>query len=68
VNMELSQVRRRQSPERVLDAHAIRRCGPAQAPGARTKSGHKRRARRSGAITLLAPERWLIGVTASRIL
>jgi hypothetical protein len=29
---------------------------------ARTKSGQKQRARRSGAITRLAPDRWLIGV------
>jgi integrase len=31
-------------------------------PVARTKAGRARRSRRSGAITLLAPDRWLIGV------
>jgi hypothetical protein len=33
-----------------------------RAPVARTRSGDKRRARRSGAITRLAPDRWLVGV------
>lgn len=31
-------------------------------PAARTKAGRARRSRRSGAITLLAPDRWLIGI------
>jgi integrase len=38
------------------------RVAESKPPVARTKSGQKRRARRSGAITRLAPDRWLIGV------
>lgn len=38
------------------------RVAESKAPVARTKSGQKRRAKRSGAITRLAPDRWLIGV------
>jgi integrase len=40
----------------------VARIAANRAPVARTRSGDKRRSRRSGAITRLGPDRWLVGV------